>query len=173
MKVSKYLESIVKSLEGSLIGIGFNDPKLSTYIDKNKKIIECYLLDCEAEDDEDGKVSKIRIGKLRKKFKKHKPDYIIYNIESIKDYKDKFVYDSLYLANKEIYLYNENSEIDITAIKRRYKRYAKIKTVKCSNGEILIIKQTKKLTKINEFYNKNKDNLISTGDFISSLLSDS
>ena len=173
MKINKYLEDIIKKLDGFLIGIGFQDEKLLKHIEKNKKITECYLLDCKSNDSDEGKVSKIRIGRLRKKFKKNKPDYIIYNIESIKEYKDKFVYDSLYLTNKRIYIYNQNNQVDASAVIRRYKRYGRVEVIKCSDGVIYKIEQTKKLTKRNEFFNKNKDNIISLGDFISNLLSDS
>lgn len=173
MKITNYLADIIKKLDGSLIGIGFEDAKLADYIDKNNKIKECHLLDCKTLDDEEGKTIKIRIGKLRKKFKKHKSDYMIYNIKSIKDYKDKFVYDSLYLTNKTIYIYSENNEVDINAIIRRYKRYGKVEIIECSDGKVIKVNQLKKLTKTNELFNKHKDNIISMGDFVSNLLSDS
>ena len=173
MKIVDYLDKTIKKIEGSLIGIGFEEEKIINTINQNKKIRECYLLDCPSLDFEEGKSSTIRIGKLRKKFKKKKPDYIIYNIKNIKDYKDKFVYDSIFLTKNTIIIYNLDNEIDVESILRRYKRYGEIEMIKCSNGTIYKITQIKKITKTNEFYNKIKDDIISLGDFISNLLSDS
>lgn len=172
MKVIDTLNKKLKTLEGSLIGIGFENELLINTIDKNNKITECNLLDCISTDDEDGKTSKIRIGRIRKKFKKNKPDYIIYNLKSIKDYKDKFVYDSIFLTKKEVIFYDLDN-IDTNSVVRRYKRYGVVEKTNCSDGVIYRINNLKKLTKTNEFTNKIKDNTISIFDFISNLLSDS
>ncbi len=172
MKVIEYLNKSLKTLEGSLIGIGFESEKLVNTIEKNNKITECNLLDCVSTDLEDGKISKIRIGKLRKKFKKKKPDYIIYNVKNLKDYKDKFVYDSIYLSKKEVVFYDLD-KLDTNSIVRRYKRYGTLEKIECSDGVIYKVNNLKKITKSNEFINKIRDNTISIFDFISNLLSDS
>lgn len=171
MKLINDLEKIVKKLEGSLIGIGIDEKNIINEINNNDKIIECNLIGCLSIDDEmDGKIKKIRIGKIRKKFKKNKPDYIIYNIESLKDYKEKFVYDSIYLTNKKIYAYNL-TEIELESFLRRYSRYSIIETKKYEDGSLYIITKNKKMGKISEKFNKLKDNIINCIDLISNLLS--
>lgn len=172
MKVIDYLNNNLKTLKGSLIGIGFEEEKLVNTIDKNNKITECNLLDCFCPDDDEGKVKKIRLGRLRKKFKKKKPDYIIYNLESIKDYKDKFVYDTVFLTKKEIAFYTKE-KLDTSSIVRRYKRYGLTEIIECSDGIIYKVNNLKKITKTNEIFNKTKDNIIGAFDFISNLLADS
>lgn len=171
MKIDDNLKKIIKELNGSLIGIGINDKKIIDVIGKNKKIVECNLLDCYTPETTDlGKIKKLSNKKLRKKFKKHRTDNIICNLENIKEFKEKFVYDSIYIGKNKIYVFTPTISDEIY---RRYKRFANINLIKCSDGFIYEIEVTKKLNKFNEFYYKLIDNVIDVIDIISNLLSDS
>ena len=172
MKVNNYLNNVIKNLDGSLIGIGIEEEKTINLIDKNKKINICNLLDCfNPESEEKGKIKKIRIRKLRKKFKKNKTNYIICNIEKVDKFKEKFVYDSIYICNKDIYLYDKNNT-NLENITRRYSRFCELEQIKCNDGIVLKINQIRKMNKFNEFFNNLKDTIINFIDLISNLLSD-
>lgn len=166
--MNKELEKIIKNLKGNLIGIGIKEEKLIKLIEKNDNIFECNLLDCiDINNEEKGKNKKIKIKKLRKKFKKRKTNYIICNYKRINEIKEKFIYDSIYICNKEIYLYSEEY---IESIERRYNRFCKTEIIKNSDGFIYKISINKKMNKFNEIYYKLIDNIISLIDFISNLL---
>lgn len=172
MKINNYLNNVIKNLDGSLIGIGIEEEKTINLIDKNKKITICNLLDCFNPDSyESGKLKKIRVRKLRKKFKKNRTNYMICNIEKIDKFKEKFVYDSIYICNKDIYLYDQNN-VNLESVIRRYSRFSKIEKIKCSDGTILKINKTKEITKINEFFDNIKNTCLNIFDIISNLLSD-
>ena len=163
-----YLDKLFKKIEGKIIAIGLNDKKLVDTINENDKIIECNLLDClSINEDETGKLKKIRLGKLRKKFKKNKPDYIVYNIDKIGDYKEKFVYDTVYLSTKEIYFYSE-SNIDIDNIIRRYKRFSLVEVINLKDGKIYKISNIKRK---HELFYKIKDNILDMIDIFSNAIS--
>ena len=169
--MNNYLNNILKKISGKLIAIGLNDKKLINTINDNEKIIECNLLNCLSLNDEDiGKIKKIRLGKLKKKFKKNKPNYIIYNIDSIDSYREKFVYDTLYLAQDDIYIYSESND-NIDSIMRRYERFSIIEIINTKDGNIYKITRTKNINRLNEFFYKVKDNTIDVIDIISNLLS--
>lgn len=172
MKINNYLNNVIKNLDGSLIGIGIEEEKTINLIDKNKKITICNLLDCFNPDSyESGKLKKIRVRKLRKKFKKNRTNYMICNIEKIDKFKEKFVYDSIYICNKDMYLYDKNN-INLENIIRRYSRFCKLEQIKCNDGTVLKINQIRKMNKFNEFFNNLKDTIINFIDLISNLLSD-
>lgn len=171
MKVDNYLENIIKKMNGSLIGIGINKKKLIDLIDRNKNILECNLLDCYMEKFTDlGKTRKINNKKLRKKFKKHHTDNIICNLENVNEFKERFIYDSIYIGKNKIYVFSKENNEEIL---RRYKRFGYINLIKCNDGFIYEINITKKINKINEFYYKFIDFILDIMDIISNLLSDS
>ena len=98
MRIINYLDNTIQKLNGSLIGIGIEEKNLIDKINQNNNIIECNLLDCYIDSDEvKGKTKKIKVKKIRKKFKKNKANYVICNTNSIYKFKDKFVYDSLFI----------------------------------------------------------------------------
>lgn len=166
--MNKELENIIKNLSGSLIGIGIKEENLINKIEKNNKILECNLLDCfEKEEKIKGRNKKVKIKKIRKKFGKRKTNYIICNYQRIKEFKDKFIYDSIYLCNNEIYVYGD--ELDENLI-RRYCRFSEVQIKNIENKKLYIIKINKNMNKINEIYNKSIDSIISAIDFISNLL---
>lgn len=166
--MNKELEKIIESLNGNLIGIGIKEEKIIKLIEKNDNIFECNLLDCiDINNEEKGKNKKIKIKKLRKKFKKRRTNYIICNYKRINEFKEKFIYDSIYICNKEIYIYSDEY---IESVERRYNRFCKTEISKTKDGYIYKITINKKMNKITEIYYKIIDNTISLIDFISNLL---
>ena len=168
--MNKELEQIIKKLDGNLIGIGIKEEKLINLIGKNKKILECNLLDCFDNDSkEKNKNKKIKIKKLRKKFGKRKTNYMICNFDRVKDIQNKIIYDSIYICNKEIIIYDDNQN-ELENLLRRYNRYSDIETIKCEDGNIYKIYINKNISIFNEISNKIKDEIISVIDFISNIL---
>ncbi len=168
--MNKELEKIIKQLNGNLIGIGINEEKLINLIEKNKNILECNLLDCFEKDSKSKiKNKKLKIKKLRKKFRKRKTKYLICNFDRIKDIQNKIIYDSIYICNNEIILY-DNSKNELENLLRRYNRYSDIEIIKCKDGNIYKIFIKKNISFFNEIFNKTKDEVINIVDFISNLL---
>jgi len=137
MKIINKLNEIVKELDGNIIGIGIQDEKILNSISKNNNILECNLLDSfSKEEGSKGKDKKVKISKLRKKFKKKKTDYIICNIDVVNKFVKKFIPDSIYLNKKYLYLYEMNG-FNIEKIKKYYSRYSKnIEQIDCADGII-------------------------------------
>ena len=79
---------ITKCLSGNVLGIGV-DEKITNILNNNERIIECNLLDSTNTNQKKGtngkKTKKINIKKIRKIFKKKRVDYIICEINSIKN----------------------------------------------------------------------------------------
>lgn len=166
--MNKELEKIINNLNGNLIGIGIKEEKLIKLIEKNNNIFECNLLDCvDINGDEKGKYKQVKIKKIRKKFKKRKTNYIICNYKRIEEIKEKFIYDSIYICNKEIFIYNDEF---IESLIRRYKRFASVEIFEYNGGYIYKITINKNMNKFNEIYYKIIDNIICLIDFISNLL---
>lgn len=166
--MNKELEQIIKKLKGNLIGIGIKEEKILKLIEKNDNILECNLLDC-FEPDTKGKGKNKKIKKLRKKFKKRKTNYIICNFDRIKEIENKIIYDTIYICNKEIFIYDKEKQ-ELENLARRYSRYANVEILNYKEGNIYKITIKKNISKINEIYYKIIDNLISLIDFISNLL---
>lgn len=168
--MNKELEKIIKKLNGNLIGIGIKEEKIIKLIEKNQNILECNLLDCFENDlKSKTKNKKLKIKKLRKKFGKRKTNYMICNFERIKDIQNKIIYDSIYICNNEIIIY-DSSKKELENLLRRYNRYSDIETIKSENGNIYKIHIKKNISFFNEIFNKMKDEIINIVDFISNLL---
>lgn len=166
--MNKELEQIIKKLKGNLIGIGIKEEKILKLIEKNDNILECNLLDC-FEPDTKGNGKNKKIINLRKKFKKRKTNYIICNFDRIKEIENKIIYDTIYICNKEIFIYDKEKQ-ELENLTRRYSRYANVEILNYKEGNIYKITIKKNISKINEIYYKIIDNLISLIDFISNLL---
>lgn len=140
MKISKYLESEAKELSGSLLGIGIEYKNLIDSIEKNNNIKICNLLNSYSKKTfEKGKNETIKINKLRKKFKKNKTDYTICNISTIQRFQNKFIYDSIYINKRHIYLYIEDKEIDSNFINKYRRCKAEVHEIECDNGYVYSI----------------------------------
>ena len=135
------LKSIISKLNGNVLGIGLND-ELISIIEKNNMITECNLLDSVAKGCfGKGHGKNIRIKKIRVIFKRKKVDYIICKYETISQYLDTFVKDSVYINKSKLYFYGK---VDIDLLKKRYGRYkTDIVAKKFRNGYILEIDNSK------------------------------
>ena len=142
------LEEIIKKVEGNILVIGLDD-KLLNKFDKNNKVnlYAIYSNDSNKSNNIFSKSKKkktnkgknINIKKLRKYINKKSVDYIIYNMEEIKQYYKYIIKDTIYLNNNLIYIYSSN-EIDKEFIIDRYNRYnTKITSVDYKNGYIITI----------------------------------
>lgn len=126
MKIENKLCTLIKNMDGNVIGIGSLPSSVLNKIDKNKKIVNCILLSDITKKQGKGKKGKgktIRIQKLRKYFKKHTIQYFVCEIDVLEKYKKYFIKDSIYLLDKNIYLYTKDKTEDISVWIERYKRY--------------------------------------------------
>lgn len=151
-KITNNLIDQIKNMQGNVLGIGINDPKVLKQINENENIIFCDLLDKiekGASGSKSSKSKKISLNKLRKQYKKKRIHYLIVEEEMVKDVKN-FVKDSIYITNTEIIcILNEESKM-----KQKYKRYKTIiQEVDCLDGNLLMVDVTKaKNNKIKEFF---------------------
>ena len=90
--MNEKLLQIINNLEGSLLGIGFEDNILLDAIENNNSIHSCYLLTKKNPSSKKfnmtkkGRNKKINIKKIKKQFKKKSLDTIICNYEVIKPF---------------------------------------------------------------------------------------
>lgn len=128
-KIYSLLRKEFKNNSGSVLGIGIMDQKLIDIIDQNSKITFCDLLNDPKVKKEKTKRKLFNFTKrvspkaLRKRYKKKSIDYVICSYELINPYIKYFIKDSIYITNKEVYLYAKKDEIDLELIKKRYSRY--------------------------------------------------
>ena len=137
----------IKDLKGFVLGVGYLKEKIMKEIDKND-LIEVDLLTNDDivvsskktiksdSNDKKKKGKSVSIKKLKKVFKKRRPDYIICNIDDVKAYLKYFIKDSMYITNQAIYVYSDSKDTDLNDILKRYRRY--IDTVEYDNEYILI-----------------------------------
>lgn len=165
MKINNYLYTNIKKMEGNVLGIGLNHPKLLEALDKNESIIECNLLNSYIEpSNKKGKSKKVQVSKIRKKFKKKNVDYFICRYESVPNIMNILIQDSIYISKKYMYIYASDKE-KIEKIKKKYERYqVEIETIKCQDGTILKIECNKAK---NYFW---KDKIYKVIDYLSNLI---
>ena len=164
--MNKQILEIIKSIKGSLLGIGLNDSELLDAIENNDNIHTCYILSSTSLTSKKfnmskrGKNKKINIKKIKKHFKKKSLDTVICNYETIKQFQKSFVPNSVYLNKGILYIYGEDEEIN--NLKLKYERYTNdIEITKYKNQ--VIMKVNNKNTKNNFF----KDNGYKIKDFFS------
>lgn len=155
---------IINNLQGSLLGIGFEDSTLLDAIENNDNIYTCYLLTQKNLNSKKfnmtkkGRNKKINIKKIRKYFKKKSIDTIICNYETIKSFYRSFIPNSIYLNKDTLYIYGKKE--DLENLKLKYQRYTNdIEIEKTNDGHIM---------KINNQNTKNKpikDTLFKLKDF--------
>lgn len=172
MKLTKYLKNTIESLNGSMIGIGIKEKTLIKAIENNQQIIECNLLNSYTEEsDETGKKQHIKITKLREKFKKKKTDNIICNLKTVENFQTKFIYDSIYIGKKTVYIYIEEKDADLENMIRRYRRFSEVTKIPCQDGTVYQITLKKNMSKLKETIYHTIDSLIDMVTIISELLS--
>lgn len=174
----KEILKLIKNVEGNVITIGIKNSKIMDKLLKNNKI---NLFDINKDDSigffkskkrklNNGKT--INIKKLNKYFNKKSIDYIICDIEEIKDYLKFFVKNSIYLNDKKLIMYGNSEDIDLDNLIKRYKRYnVNIETITISDNFILIIDNSKSKNKrILEKIYYIKDTLYNLVEMISNIL---
>lgn len=174
----KEILKLIKNVEGNIITIGVKNSKIMDKLLKNNKI---NLFDINKDDSigffkskkrklNNGKT--INIKKLNKYFNKKSIDYIICDIEEIKDYLKFFVKNSIYLNDKKLIMYGNNEDVDLDNLIKRYKRYnVNIETITISDNFILIIDNSKSKNKrILEKIYYIKDTLYNLVEMISNIL---
>ena len=117
--------SELKKISGSVLGIGLSN-KETSILEKNKKVVECFLLDSNSSNvsNEKGKSKGrvIKLKKIRKVFHNKRFDYIIGNFEELKPYLRSFIKNSIYLNKGKIYFYNID-DFELEQLESRYVRY--------------------------------------------------
>ena len=86
----------LKKMSGSVLGIGLSE-KEQNILEKNDKVVECYLLNSgsTSSDNSKGYTKTIDIRKIKKLFRKKSFDYIIGNFEQLKPYLRSFIKNSI------------------------------------------------------------------------------
>lgn len=162
------LKNVVKKIKGSLLVISMDDQKMLDMMDKNKDISEVYLINTynKKQKKEKGKKQKrVTLKKIKKKYKKTKTNNLLCNLDDSKINIREFLYFSLYVTDKYIYIYNSDY---LEKLEHRYKRYSDNVLIK-DNILIVDVKNIKvrKLRKI--FYvviDLITDGLDFVGDFL-------
>lgn len=145
--MKKELIKIIKCLSGNVLLIGIENQDIYDEINCNENITNCNALTkykrrkiklWNSKAKETSKFKNIKIKKLRKVFKKKKVDFIICNIDDIKQYLKSFVSNSVYINSNMLYIYG--TDYDFEDVISKYKRYnVIIKKEKYEDGYILFI----------------------------------
>ena len=141
--MDKELIKIVKSLKGSLLGIGIENENVLDEINKNDKILTCFLLENNTSKKSSklsfsGRRKKANIKKLKKTFGKKRLNYVICNYEYSKKFMRHFIPGSVAINNGKLYLYGKISEEEVENIKNKYRRYTNDIEIKKIKDEYLI-----------------------------------
>ncbi len=125
--MEKFILKKIKTMQGSLLGIGIQSEKIKEAIQNNKNILTCYLLE-ESSSPLNKKKLKLKekkrtinIKKIKKVFKKKRIDNIICSYQTIKPFLKTFVRDSVYINKGDLYIYG--SKDDLYELKNKYQRY--------------------------------------------------
>jgi len=142
----KSLEEIIKKVEGNVLVLCLDD-KLIDKFDKNNKVNLYAIYSNKSSGNvlskrkkkQTNKGKTINIKRLRKYINKNSVDYLICNMDEIKEYYKYIIKDTIYLNNNTIYIYASN-DIDKEFIIDKYKRYnVEITSNDYKNGYILTI----------------------------------
>jgi len=135
------IKSIIKKMNGNLIGIGIKDSDILKEINKNNNIVLCDLLNSISINSNNSKDKKKKkyVKNLVKRYKKIDIDYMIIDSEEIEKILKTFVADSIKINDKKIYIYSDK-KYKLKKIEKRYKRYTKeLELTKYDDGYILEI----------------------------------
>ncbi len=145
------LKEDLKNFSGNVLCVGLKDKKMLNILMKNNTI-NLYSIDrnpakglfSRSKKAKMNGSQKINMKKMRKKFKKKSVDYIVCNINEIYDYFKYFLYDSVYINRKKLYLYGESKYIDPNVLAKRFQRYHAKTFVETMGQEFLIIVDNEK-----------------------------
>lgn len=143
MLLKSKIRSIIKKLDGNLIGIGIKDKSILEEINRNDKIVLCDLLNSisnESFEVDKNRKKKKYVKNLVKRYKKIDIDYMIIDSSEIEKLLKTFIVDSIKISDKKIYIYSDKKYI-AKRIEKRYRRYTKNTDItKYEDGYILEIK---------------------------------
>lgn len=166
---------IAKCTSGNVLGIGV-DKTISNILNNNSRVLICNLLNSEIESinkkGKKQKEKKLRIKKIRKKFKYKNVDFIICNVKEIQKYLKTFVSDNIYINKNITYIYNIIDKEQKEEIIKKYKRYnTKIEEIQDEKSIILKIDNREAKTNIiKDFTYKIIDTLSSMLNIVSDIL---
>ncbi len=145
------ITKIIKSLSGRIITFGIVEKELIDEIVKNKKIDDFLVLSFTKQikynnSNDCTPVKKIKVNKIKRKNKKKKFDYMLFEVSDIKESINKMIYESLSLAKNKIYFYGNSKDYSYSKILNKYKRYGlKIKIQKYKDKNYVIEIEMKKI----------------------------
>lgn len=170
------LKKISACLYGNVLAIGITED-ITQILNENNMITECNILNGittykglkQARREHQ---KNIKIKKIRKIFKRKRVDFIICDIKQIEKYLKTFVKNSIYINKNMIYMYTDDSSIEIDTITKKYQRYnSKVETKKIKNSTLIKINNENIETNIIKdikFYII--DTIVSIVDIISDIL---
>lgn len=139
-KFNKKITDIIKNINGNVLGIGIDNEHFISALDNNNKITICNLMNLNSSNatKSRGKKGKtVNIKKIRKKFKKKRVDYIICNINDIKNFTKTFVKDSIYINKNKLYIYG-NTDYDYEILVKKYQRYKNSIDIDTSESKFIL-----------------------------------
>lgn len=143
------MKKIINKLSGYIFGIDL-DSNLTEYIEKNKKITDCKLLNIKKENNNitgnNSYEEFIKIKDIKKLFKKKKADYTICDICEIKKYLNTFIKDSLIITNDKIYFYG-SINYDYLFLEKLYKVYNLDTKITINDNEFILMVDKEKYKK--------------------------
>lgn len=164
MNFDKYLLDVVKKISGNVLIIGEISYKIEEAIEKNNNIINVDVLaeikSKKGLNIKGPKQKKVKLKKLRKRFKKKRLDYVICNVNEIEKYIRFFVMDSIYMTKSKIYCYGVIDSYKIDDLLKKYNRYNVVINKNINENSFIIEIDTSK-AKNNIF----KDRLYRIKDF--------
>lgn len=141
------LTDIVKKFSGNVVCIGVTDGAIVKRLNANKAV-SVYMIERDLKKSifsrrKKAKVNggkKVNMKKLRKTFKKKSVDYIICNLNEVYDYFKYFIYDSVYINKKKLYIYGDSKYIDPNRLAKRFTRYrAKVEVTSSGNSFLIVV----------------------------------
>ena len=137
------LNSIVKKMSGAVLTIGF-DPreKFLELLHDNDAVTELFSLTNKGGEEKGFKLfkhKKVKGSKIYRKFKRKKIQNIIVDYSEIKWRKNKFIKNSINLAQEKIYFFIPASyKIDEDELCKRFRRYGATITKKHDNNKTML-----------------------------------
>lgn len=160
----------INKIEGSLLGIGIEDPSMLDAIEKNDKINLCYILTKGNKFNKKkftffkrGKKKTINIKKIKNYFRKNSISTILCEYNTIKKFNKRFIPNSIYINKGKIIIYGDIKDLNI--VLEKYKRYSKDIKIEKNNRSFILIINTKE-SKTNIF----KDNYYVIKDSINEII---
>ena len=132
----------VNKMQGTTVGIGINNEKIKSAIEKNKNIKTCYLLEETSSFNKKKmkifeKSKTVNIKKIKKVFKKKRIENLICNYKTISPFLKTFVRNSVFINKGKSYIYGKKENYD--ELINKYKRYTDDIKIEKNSDEFLIV----------------------------------